>query len=206
MRLWSITKLAIPILYGFNVHLGAIAATEPPSSPPPSFPVEQRPSDPITLPRRAACPSEFQPLVALLLRDLPGYMNRFHHRLIRRDRSTNSPTYVLLTSPPDFEPLTLGPGAYQPTSPADAEGVHQVFFTTLERQYTAGKAVHLQGYHWVFLTQTVSGWRLAMMFSHFGPYPATRPPSPPENSSQGIAGQAIRTWLRDCRAGHIRPL
>ena len=202
MRSWSITKLAILLLCGFSVPLGAIAADKFPS-----FPVEQRPSEPVTLPRRAACPSEFQPLVALLLRDLPGYMNRVHQRLMRRDRSTNnSPTYVLLTSPPDFEPLTLGPGVYQPTSPPDDEGVHQVFFTTLERQYTAGKAVHLQGYHWVFLTQTVSGWRLAMMLSHFGPYPATRPPSPPENSSQGVTGQAIRTWLRDCRAGHIRPL
>ncbi|MBD2121775.1 hypothetical protein [Trichocoleus sp. FACHB-262] len=201
MRSWSVAKLGILILCGLNFQLGAIATDKPPS-----FPVEQRPSSPITLPGRAACPSEFQPVVALLLRDLPGYMNRVHQRLFRRDRSTTSAPYVLLTSPPDFEPLALGPGVYQSASSPKAEGVHQVFFTTLERQYTAGKIIQLQGYHWVFLTQTVSGWRLAMMFSHFGPYPATRPPSPPENSTQGVTGQAIRAWLRDCRAGRIRPL
>ena len=199
MRSWNIAKLAILILCGFSFQLGAIAATKPPS-----FPVEPQPDAVPRLPIRAACPSDFQPLVALLLRDLPGYMNRVHQRLSRRDRTTSAP-YVLLTSPPEFEPLALGPGVYQPTSPNDPEGVHQVFFTTLERQYTAGKITQLQGYHWVFLTQSASGWRLAMMFSHFGPYPATRPPSPPENSSQGVTGQAIRTWLRDCRAGQIRP-
>jgi hypothetical protein len=200
MRSWNVTQLALLILCGFNLHFGAIAATKPPS-----FPVEPQPSALPSLPSRAACPTEFRPLVALLLRDLPGYMNRVHQRLVRRDRTNTSAPYVLLTSPPEFEPLALGPGIYPPPSPADPEGVHQVFFTTLERQYTAGKITQLQGYHWIFLTQTVSGWRLAMMFSHFGPYPATRPPSPPENSSQGVTGQAIRTWLRDCRAGQIRP-
>jgi hypothetical protein len=201
MRSWSIAKVVILILCGFNFQLEAIAVTKPPS-----FPVEPQPSVLPPLPGRAACPNDFQPLVALLLRDLPGYMNRVHQRLVRRDRSTTSAPYVLLTSPPEFDPLALGPGVYQSTAPPEEEGVHQVFFTTLERQYTAGKIVQLQGYHWVFLTQTVSGWRLAMMFSHFGPYPATRPPSPPENSAQGVTGQAIRTWLRDCRAGRIRPL
>lgn len=201
MRSWNVAKLSLLILCGLNLQLGAIAASQPPS-----FPVEPRPTAKPQIPRRAACPGEFQPLVGLLLRDLPGYMNRVHQRLIRLDRSTNSPTYVLLISPPEFEPLALGPGVYQPTSPTDTEGVHQVFFTTLERQYTAGKIVQLQGYHWVFLTQSASGWRLAMMFSHFGSYPATRPPSPPENSTQGVTGQAIKTWLRDCRAGYIRPL
>jgi hypothetical protein len=53
------------------------------------------------------------------------------------------------------------------------------------------------------LTQTATGWRLAMMFSRIGSYPAKNPPSPPRDSSNGVVGQAVRAWLRDCRAGSI---
>ena len=34
----------------------------------------------------------------------------------------------------------------------------------------------------------------------------TRPPTPPRETSEGIIGQAVRLWLRDCRAGAIYPV
>ena len=159
----------------------------------------------IAAPPRYTCPTEFEPLVSLMLRDLPSYSNRISQRLSRRDRVINLTSSMLLTSPPDFQPLPLGPGGTQSSSNPETSGLRQVFFTTLERQYTAGKPVQLQRYHWVFLTQTVSGWRLALLYSRTGPYKPNEPISPPEDSSQGGTAQAIRTWLRDCHIGRIRP-
>ena len=83
----------------------------------------------------------------------------------------------------------------------NSDGVEQVFFTTLERQYTARKAVQLQQFHWLFLTKSESGWRKVMMFTQTGYYPVNKqPPSPPRDSSNGVIGQAVDTWLQDCRA------
>lgn len=135
-------------------------------------------------------------LTGQLLRDLPSYTNRISQNV--RRKTTNVYSYVIAAGRPEFAPLTLGPGDY---SPADSpQPPQQVFLTTLERQYTDGKAVELQQYHWLFLTQSSSGWRLAMMFSRIGTYPSGRPPTPPRDSSDGIIAQAIRTWLRDCQA------
>jgi len=71
--------------------------------------------------------------------------------------------------------------------------------------YLGGKAIESQHYHWLFLTQTPSGWRLALMFSRIGSSSPGRPPTPPRESSKGVIGQAVTIWLRDCRAGAIRP-
>jgi hypothetical protein len=155
---------------------------------------------------RASCPADVQTLVNLLLRDLPSYANRISQRARRRSRSVDLYSYMLLAGRPEFLPLTLGPGEYTPAAPvAGSEDLQQVFITTLERQYVGNKPVELQHYHWLFFTKTQSGWRLAMMFSQIGGYPAQRPPSPPRDSSQGVVAQAIQLWLRDCRAGTIRP-
>ncbi len=156
---------------------------------------------------RDACPADLESLTALLLRDLPGYANRAS----RRSSRLNSPTHVsssfIMAGSPEFEPLTLGPGQHTSAdSAAVPEDLKQVFFTTLERQYAENKVFEFQQYHWLFLTQTASGWRLAMMFSRIGSYPAKNPPSPPRDSSNGVVGQAVRAWLRDCRAGSIQPL
>lgn len=160
----------------------------------------------IAAPPRYTCPTEFEPLITLMLRDLPGYANRTTQRLSRRDRVINLTSSMLLTSPPNFQPLPLGPGGTPGSaSPQSKDDLHQVFFTTLERQYTAGKAIQLQRYHWVFLTETASGWRLALMFSRTGADKPDQPISPPEDSSQGSTAQAIRIWLRDCQIGRIRP-
>lgn len=144
---------------------------------------------------------DLETLTLHLLRDLPSYANRISQSARRRNRTSDVYSYVLLAGRPEFAPLTLSPGEYMP---ADAASVkqqpRQVFITTLERQYTGGKAVELQEYHWLFLTQTSSGWRLAIMFSRTGIYPGGRPPTPPRDSSEGVIAQAIRTWLRDCQA------
>lgn len=148
---------------------------------------------------------DIKTLTARLLKDLPSYANRTSQRARRRNRTADIYSYVLLAARPEFAPLTLGPGEYSTSAPATVpQEPFQVFITTLERQYTAGKAVELQEYHWLFLTQTTSGWRLAIMFSRTGIYPGGRPPTPPRDSSEGVIAQAIRTWLSDCQAGTIR--
>ncbi|MFE1747483.1 hypothetical protein [Coleofasciculus sp. H7-2] len=158
--------------------------------------------------QRFACPSNVESLTLLLLRDLPSYANRVNQRARRRSRKVDiSSSSVIAAGRPEFEPLSLGPGQYNPTPPAElAAAPKQVFITTLERQYTAGKLIELQQYHWLFLAQTDSGWSLALMFSRTGLYPGGRPPTPPRDSSNGIIGQAVRNWLQDCRVGKVRSL
>lgn len=150
---------------------------------------------------RPACPNNVETLASLLVRDLPSYTNRVYQRF----RLANS--YMLVASRPEFEPLPLGAGqratiSETPPQPGDP---HQVFITTLERSYYGGKLANLQLYHWLFLTQTDSGWRLALMYSMVGSYPARHPPSPPQDSSEGSIAEAIRTWLRNCHANSLPP-
>ncbi|GAB4384164.1 MAG: hypothetical protein Kow00121_47260 [Elainellaceae cyanobacterium] len=151
----------------------------------------------------ADCPSDLEALIPLLLRDLPGYANRVNQRAYTLESPANIPGYVLVAGRPEYEPIPLESRQYIPQQEGDTTA--QIFFTTLERQYAAGKAVQLQHYHWVFLTQTSSGWRLVMMFSTIGDVPADEPPTPPQDTSQGVIAQAIRLWLRDCQAGSIAP-
>lgn len=156
---------------------------------------------------KSICPTDLETLVAQMLTALPGYANRAMRRA--RPRTVDITTYVLVAGRPEFEPLPLSPGrsTSAPSSLEQIEGVphrsqdpHQVFITTLERQYVGQQVIQLQHYHWLFLTQTEEGWRLAMMFSRLGPYPASQPATPPQDSSNGVIAQAIHTWLRDCRA------
>jgi hypothetical protein len=148
-----------------------------------------------------ACPSNLEELFSLLLRDLPSYANRVNQRAYTQYRTAETPGYVLFAGRPEFEPLSLGPGEYTPTTSSD---LSQVFFTTLERQYLGGKAIELEQYHWLFLTQTENGWRFVLMYSTLGNYPANEPSTPPRDSSQGVIGRAIRLWLRDCQARSVQ--
>lgn len=152
------------------------------------------------------CPADVETLTSLLIRDLPSYANRVIQRTRRLDRAVDSFSYVLVAGKAEFAPLSLGPGQYTSTASAtEVEPPKQVFFTTLERQYLGGKAIESQHYHWLFLTQTPSGWRLALVFSRIGSSSPGRSPTPPRESSKGVIGQAVTLWLRDCRAGAIRP-
>jgi hypothetical protein len=134
-----------------------------------------------------------------LLRDLPSYANRASQRARRLKRSGDVYSYVLVAGRPEFQPLPLNPGGRENTQ----AGVKQVFFTTLERQYVAGKVVESQQFHRLLLTKTKSGWRLVMMFTQTGAYLKQQPQSPPRDSSNSAIAQGIKAWLRDCQAGSV---
>jgi hypothetical protein len=152
------------------------------------------------------CPAELPMLMPLLLRDLPSYANRVNQRAYTNFRTADLPGYMILADKPEYEPLSLNSENSPPLDfqeQPSPEQPSQVFFTTLERQYVSGKPTSLQYYHRVFLVQTQDGWQLSMMFSTLGNYPADQPPTPPQDTSQGVIAQAIRLWLRDCRAGSV---
>jgi hypothetical protein len=146
-------------------------------------------------------PQTLESLTTNLLRDLPNYANRASQRSRRLARKTDIFSYVILAGKPEFTPLPLKNNSYTPESQQTiSPGVEQVFFTTLERQYVAGKVVEFQEFHWLLLTKAASGWRRVMMFSQTGSSQAEKMPTPPRESSNGYIGQAVDTWLRDCQA------
>lgn len=149
---------------------------------------------------RYACPTELQPLTTTLLRDLPSYINRLNQRLLPKQSRAS---YAIAASQPELEPLPLSSSEVK--NPED-DKLHQVFFTVLERQYAGKQVSEFQEYHWLFLAQTEEGWRLALMFSRLGVRSSDNRKliTPPRESSQSLTAQAIRLWLRDCRAGAIK--
>ncbi|MEH2416432.1 MAG: hypothetical protein V7K12_14565 [Nostoc sp.] len=155
---------------------------------------------------RSLCSEQnLETLTIQLLQDLPSYTNRASQRARRLSRSSDVYSYMLVAGRPEFTPLPLNLEEYSADAPkSTALGVEQVFFTTLERQYIAKKAVELQEFHWVLLTKTKSGWQLVMMFSQIGSHSAEQPLSPPRDSSNGTVAQGVKAWLRDCQAGSVR--
>ncbi|MGB3786711.1 MAG: hypothetical protein WA949_01785 [Phormidesmis sp.] len=181
-------------------------------------------SPPVYAPIRQTtqCPSDIEPLAELLIRDIPGYTNRVLQRTVavlpwteadvlralESDeivREPYRPSSVLIAGKLNLEPLDLDEYAFT-TAPQTGGEVTQLFFTTLSRQYTGLQVKETQEYHWVFLTQTVGGWRLAFMFSAIDGLPLVQILTPPRESSDSSVGQAIQLWLRDCRAGAIEAL
>ena len=159
----------------------------------------------------STCPNRLEDLMPLLLRDLPSYANRINQRAYPLDPNADTPGYLVLAGRPDYTPLALNPGEKLPTTATDTP---QVFFTTLERQYVRGKLLRLQHYNWLFITPTeTQGWQLVLLYSAIGTNPThpslnqptlnPQPPSPPQDQSQGVIAQAIRMWLRDCKAGSV---
>ena len=200
-----ISWLCLVNLYPLGV--GAISASNDPN-PTPETPQPSAPSTPLR--PGSACPDDLETMTLGLVRDLPSYANRVAYRNFGKFRDLQRPSTVILASQPNFEPLEL-PSPSPPPAPAADGGVDQVFLTTLERQYNQEEAVELQHYHWLFLTQADSGWYLAFMFSRLGAYPSAQPPTPqpltpPRESSDGLMAEAIRLWLRDCRAGAVYPV
>ena len=203
----------------FPQWVGAIAAAQAPIPHLESIPTST-PSAPLR--PVSNCPAELTRLTNGLVRDLPSYANRVAYRNFGKFRAFQRPSTFILVSQPDFEPLAIESRSYTAT-PAAEDEVEQVFLTTLERQYNPQEAIELQHYHWVFLTQADSGWYLAFMFSSLGPYPPVQPLTgqpilttqltqtaqsltPPRDSSDGLLAEAIRLWLRDCRAGAVYPV
>lgn len=168
------------------------AATPDTTGPLPSAPLRPQ----------TTCPATLEPLTNGLLRDLPSYANRVMRRSVPLNQIP--PGRVLLAGRPELEPLDLADYSY--TFPPETADLHQFFFTTLERIYLQDQSHDLQHFHWAFLIETPSGWRLMYLFSSLQAIDSDRPPTPPQESSDGYIGQGIRLWLRDCSAGAIEPI
>jgi hypothetical protein len=154
-------------------------------------------------PASESCPKNIEPLTAWMLQDLPSYANRVIQRSRRVGKRQIPTLSIFITGKPEFKPLTLGPGVYTPKN-ATEEEPKQVFFTTWERSYRGLQITEFQTYHWAFLTNTDSGWRLSALYSSLGSYLKTKPPTPIRETSEGFIGQAMRLWLRDCAVGKLR--
>ena len=156
---------------------------------------------------KTLCPSDLPTLMAGLLRDLPSYANRAASRSLGSSQEVSGFGTILVAGQAEFAPLDVAALTSRETPTAIPEAIEQVFFTTLERYYTTTEAIQLEQYHWLLLTPVEDGWRFALMFSRVAVDGASeRPPTPPRESSDGIIGQAVRLWLRDCRAGAVYPV
>ncbi len=146
----------------------------------------------------ATCPTELEPLTQALLRDLPSYINRLSHQ-----RSNQYPAYAIAATQPNLLPL---PTVSSSTINPQQGGLHQVFFTVLEREYDSKKNTAYQRYHWLFLAHTkTSGWQVATLYSRRSAYPISEQYiSPLQETTQDLTAQAIRRWLRDCQAGSVQ--
>ena len=155
------------------------------------------------------CSQEVEPLADILLKDLPNYSNRVIQRTQNLNQDAGISNYILTAGKGQFEALDLPQIQYNTVA---TESTKQIFFTTLERQYVTEnntaqspktRKIERETYHWLFLTPTNHGWRMVAMFSRFGSSTQDKLPTPPQESSNGIIGQAIQLWLKDCRAGKI---
>lgn len=145
---------------------------------------------------------DLEGLTTQLMLDLPSYANRVVQRSRRLRRSVDIYPYIVAAGQPELTSLPLNDGV-DVENQYESEGVEQVLFTTLERQYFDRKKVELQQFHWLFLTETKDGWQVVMMFTRSGEYPVKSLLSPPRNSSDGAIAQAVKLWLRDCQAGSV---
>jgi hypothetical protein len=132
------------------------------------------------------CPTDFQPLITRLLKDLPSYTNRIALRSRPLDQTRNLPK-IITAGHPEFEPLQ-DDNTQDPT-------LKQVFFTTLETQTIGKTTITNQHFHRLLLTDTRYGWQIVNLYSRFS---SGNSPEPPRETSQGDLGQGIKLWLRDC--------
>ena len=153
------------------------------------------------------CSLELESLTDILLKDLPNYGNRVIQRTQNMNQDAGISTYIVTAGKGQFEALDLPQVQY---NNATTELAQQVFFTTLERQYITNNSANQspktrklerQIYHWLFLTPTEAGWYMVAMYSKFGSAQEDSLTTPPQESTNGIVGQAIKLWLKDCRAG-----
>lgn len=148
-----------------------------------------------------SCPDNVTELASLMLKDLPDYSNRVIQRGQTLNRKEGIRRYIITAAMAEFEPLGLPRIQY---NSGDREQPEQLFFTVAERQYHNKKITTNRTYHWLFLTQTKAGWQEVMMFSRFGNSQSEHLSTPPKESTNGIIGQGVQLWLRDCRAGTVR--
>jgi hypothetical protein len=145
---------------------------------------------------KPACPTEVRTLVNQMLKDIPSYTNRAYVR------GNIFNTYLMLASPPDFEPLSTGAVSLPDSSLAKTPNTVQVFFTTLDRMHGLGDPIPLQQYHWLFLAPHSQGWQLKKMYTMTGSYPAgSGTPTAPRDSTGESLALALQDWLKDCQEG-----
>lgn len=160
----------------------------------------------IALSETATCPRDTEELTNLLVQDLPSYANRVLHRTKITNIDSFVQTYLIFAGRAETQPLPLRQSASQYQA-LFGEAKPQVFFTTFERQYSNNKLVRFHNYNWLFLVPTEKGWRLVMSISQLAslkPDQPNDPPLPPVDTTNGVVGQAVQLWLRDCEAGALR--
>jgi hypothetical protein len=158
--------------------------------------------------RSYQCPTELPQLSALLLRDIIPYANRAAQRRRKKippDYRLLDPNYssYLAVGRSSLEPLAFDNPEYQPSRPAP----QQMFLTSLEKQYASGSQfTEVQRFHWIFLDRGKVGWSINAIYSRVGSSSHRDTLLlPPADSLNTPFGEAIATWLRDCKAGKIRP-
>ncbi|MEL6936593.1 MAG: hypothetical protein AAFO59_07990 [Cyanobacteria bacterium J06607_17] len=190
------------------------APPAPPVSPPPASAPEE--ASPSSSPARdspqpnessfirppTVCPENFDTLTDLLIRDIPSYTNRVIQSSVADIPTAYRPAYVIAANHPERTPLDIEERVYT-TNPGSGEPLHQLFFTTLERQYSGLDDTSINHFHWLFLAPSEAGWHMVFMFSAIKAEDEVQ--LPPRDSSQGSVGQAVQRWLRDCRAEAIVP-
>ncbi|NEQ49789.1 MAG: hypothetical protein F6K11_06590 [Leptolyngbya sp. SIO3F4] len=184
------------------------APPAPPASPenssptPSSDPVpESSDSEPNFLRPQTACPEDFETLSSLLIRDIPSYTNRILQSTVADISTAYRPAYVIAANNPERTPLNIDSQVYT-TEPSRDESLRQLFFTTLERQYSnALEETSINHFHWLFLVPSEDGWQMVFMFSAIEAEGEVQLPA--RDSSNGSVAQAIKRWLRDCRADAV---
>ncbi|MBT9312724.1 hypothetical protein [Leptothoe kymatousa] len=172
---------------------------EPEPVPEPSEPISS-PTVPAFIRSQRACPQDFETVSTLLVRDIPSYANRIIQSTVADIATAYRPAYVITANQPERAPLDINERVYT-TSPHSGQTLRQLFFTTLERQYSGLDATAINHFHWLFLAPSETGWQMVFMFSAIGDGDNTL--LPPRDSSQGSVGQAVQRWLIDCRANAI---
>ncbi|MEA5464020.1 hypothetical protein [Leptothoe sp. PORK10 BA2] len=172
--------------------------------PAPSLPENSSTSDgaPTFIRPQTACTEDFNTLSTLLLRDIPSYTNRILQSSVADIPTGYRPAYVITASQPEKVPLDITDRVYT-TDPEVGQPLKQLFFTTLERQYSGLNASSISHFHWLFLAPSEDGWEMVFMFSAIEAENGAQ--IPPRDSSQGSVGQAVQRWLVDCRANAIFP-
>ena len=151
---------------------------------------------------REQCPHDLSELASLLVSDISNYANRIiqksSRRLKQEDQQRFLPVYIILASQPELEPITIKQTQYREVKESQIE---QIFFTTLERQYPGGnRIIETQHYHWLLLTPSQNHWQMVMLLTRFGIPNNSSIYTPPQDSTEGVMGRAIKLWLRDCWA------
>ncbi len=147
------------------------------------------------------CNQDWESLVNSLTKNIADYGNRIiQSARIYPNLENFLPTYIVTASIPDTQSLPLNNFANEDFNTLENQNIKQLFFTTLERQYSSdNRIIEAQNFHWLIFTFTPQGWQLVKAMTRFGypQSPGNFSVSPPRDTTNGIIGQAVNLWLRD---------